>query len=309
MTRAIRIAVVGVGKIARDQHFPAIDASEDFELVASASLGDTFAGWPGFRSIEDMLAAVPKIQAVALCVPPQHRYQAARVALEAGKHVLLEKPPGATLAEVADLEALAAARGCTLFAGWHSRHAPAVRPAKAYLATHAPLAVQVNWREDVRQWHPGQEWIWQAGGLGVFDPGINALSIVTEILPSALFLRQATLAIPANRDAPIAAGLRLQDASGLCVEAEFDWRQNGRQCWDIVVQSAAGELKIADGGARLWIDGVEQALGREEEYPSLYRRFARLIKAGGSDVDLAPLRHVADAFMLGRQQRVAAFHY
>jgi D-galactose 1-dehydrogenase len=40
----------------------------------------------------------------------------------------------------------------------------------------------------------------------------------------------------------------------------------------------------------------------------LYRRFAEIIKAGRSDVDLAPLRHVADAFMLGRRKFVEAFH-
>ena len=41
----------------------------------------------------------------------------------------------------------------------------------------------VTWKEDVRHWHPGQQWIWEAGGFGVFDPGINALSIVTKIMP------------------------------------------------------------------------------------------------------------------------------
>ncbi len=50
----------------------------------------------------------------------------------------------------------------------------------------------------MRQWHPNQEWIWQAGGLGVFDPGINALSIITHILPRALFITKATLEFPEN---------------------------------------------------------------------------------------------------------------
>jgi D-galactose 1-dehydrogenase len=39
----------------------------------------------------------------------------------------------------------------------------------------------------------------------------------------------------------------------------------------------------------------------------LYERFAEIIQAGRSDVDLAPLRHVADAFMLGRRKVVEAF--
>ena len=47
-----------------------------------------------------------------------------------GKHVFLEKPPGATLSEVADLQALADAKGLSLFASWHSRYAPAVEEAQ-----------------------------------------------------------------------------------------------------------------------------------------------------------------------------------
>jgi D-galactose 1-dehydrogenase len=305
---AIKLAIVGVGKIVHDQHLPAIAANPDFALVASASRNNTVEGLPGFTSIEAMLAAVPDIDAVSLCMPPQYRYAAAHAALTAGKHVFLEKPPGATLSEVADLEALAASRGLTLFTSWHSRYAPAVQPAKAYLAANAPSSMHVIWKEDVRHWHPNQDWIWQAGGLGVFDPGINALSIVTEILPSQIFLAGASLEFPENRDAPIAADLHFQDAGALRVHAEFDWRQTGKQSWDIIVETAKGQVKLSDGGARLWIAGEEQPLDKEAEYPSLYRQFAVLVKAGRSDVDVAPLRHVADAFMLGRRKVVDAFH-
>ncbi|SEO04807.1 D-galactose 1-dehydrogenase [Duganella sp. CF517] len=307
-TSPIKLAIVGVGKIVHDQHVPAITANTDFALVASASRNNTIEGIPGFKSIEEMLAAMPEIEAVSLCMPPQYRHAAAHVALTAGKHVFLEKPPGATLSEVADLEALAAANGVSLFTSWHSRYAPAVQPAKAYLAAHPPINMQVTWKEDVRHWHPNQDWIWQAGGLGVFDPGINALSIVTEILPSLVFLTGATLEFPENRDAPIAAELHFNNAAGVPVHAEFDWRQTGKQSWDIVVGTAQGEVKLSDGGARLWIDGKEQPLEKEAEYPSLYRRFAGLVKSGGSDVDVAPLRHVADAFMLGKRKVVDAFH-
>jgi len=307
-TSPIKLAIVGVGKIVHDQHVPAITANTDFALVASASRNNTIEGIPGFKSIEEMLAAMPEIEAVSLCMPPQYRYAAAHVALTAGKHVFLEKPPGATLSEVADLEALAAANGVSLFTSWHSRYAPAVQPAKAYLAAHPPINMQVTWKEDVRHWHPNQDWIWQAGGLGVFDPGINALSIVTEILPSLVFLTGATLEFPENRDAPIAAELHFKNAAGVPVHAEFDWRQTGKQSWDIVVGTAQGEVKLSDGGARLWIAGEEQPLEKEAEYPSLYRRFAELVKTASSDVDVAPLRHVADAFMLGKRKVVDAFH-
>jgi predicted dehydrogenase len=82
-------------------------------------------------------------------------------------------------------------QGVTLFASWHSRFAAGVPAAKAWLATHDIRAVDIQWREDVRRWHPGQTWIWEAGGLGVFDPGINALSILTEIMPREVFVTDA----------------------------------------------------------------------------------------------------------------------
>lgn len=305
---AIKLAIVGVGKIVHDQHLPAIAANPDYQLIASASRNNTVDGIPGFKSIEEMLAQMPEIEAVSLCMPPQYRYSAAHAALTAGKHVFLEKPPGATLSEVADLEALAASKGLTLFTSWHSRYAPGVQPAKAFLAEHAPSSMHVIWKEDVRHWHPNQEWIWQAGGLGVFDPGINALSIVTEILPERVFLSGASLEFPDNREAPIAADLHFQSAGALRVHAEFDWRQTGKQSWDILVETAKGQVKLSDGGSRLWINDVEQPLEKEAEYPSLYRVFADLVKAGRSDVDVAPLRHVADAFMLGKRKVVEAFH-
>lgn len=304
----INIAIVGVGKIVRDQHLPALAKNADYRLIAAASRHGTVDGIDNFKSIEAMLEAVPGVEAVSLCTPPQYRYEAARTALAAGKHVFLEKPPGATLSEVADLEALADEKGVSLFASWHSRYAPAVEAAKTFLASTAIRNVRIIWKEDVRHWHPNQEWIWAAGGLGVFDPGINALSIMTHILPRPVFITSATLEFPENRDAPIAATIAFSDAEKLDVAAEFDWRQTGKQSWDIVAETDAGEMVLSEGGAKLAIDGKIVHEEPEQEYPMLYRRFAEIIKAGRSDVDLAPLRHVADAFMLGRRKFVEAFH-
>ena len=308
MPQQINLAIVGVGKIVRDQHLPAVAADPDYRLVAAASRHGRVEGIDNFASIDEMLAAVPSIDAVSLCMPPQYRHEAAAKALAAGKHVFLEKPPGATLSEVADLAALAESKGLSLFASWHSRYAPAVEAAREFLAGTRIRSMRVTWKEDVRQWHPGQEWIWQPGGLGVFDPGINALSIVTRILPRPVFATAATLEFPENRAAPIAASIRFTDAAGLDLEAEFDWRQTGRQRWDIVALTDAGEMLLAEGGAKLSLDGRLVHEQPEQEYPMLYRRFAGIIRAGQSDVDIAPLRHVADAFMLGRRKVVEAFH-
>lgn len=304
----IRIAIVGLGKIARDQHLPAIAANPAFTLAATVSPHEPgLAGTPHFHGLDDLLASGLAFDAVALCTPPQVRHALASAAIAHGVHVLLEKPPGATLSEVAALDAQARARGITLFASWHSRYAAGVARASAWLADRTLKRVSIAWREDVRVWHPGQAWIWQPGGLGVFDPGINALSIATHILPSPIFLTSALLKTPANREAPIAAELQFSDHAGTPIAMDLDWRQTGPQSWDIEVETDAGTLALSRGGAALIFPG-ESLSGDDGEYRGLYAHFAALIAVGQSNVDIAPLRLVADAFLLGRTEAVAPFH-
>jgi D-galactose 1-dehydrogenase len=306
---AIRIGIVGFGKIARDQHLPALAADPNFELVAVTTRSPGApAGIPGFRDMSDMLSNVPGMHAVSFCTPPQGRYALARQALEHGLHVMLEKPPCATVREIDDLTTRARNSGLALFASWHSRTAPAVDAARQWLANRTIRKMVVSWKEDVRQWHPGQRWIWQPGGLGVFDPGINALSLVTAIHPRAIFVSEAVLYFPANRDAPIAASLKLADGNDATIHAEFDFRQVGEQIWDIVVETDAGQLRLGHGGATLQIDGRAVATAPSAEYPTLYRRFADLVRTRGVDVDLAPLQLVADAFLVGCRETVDPFH-
>jgi L-arabinose 1-dehydrogenase len=307
MTSVVKLAVAGIGKIARDQHLPAIAAQPGFELVACASRNASVDGVRNFPDIEALLAAVPEIDAVSLCAPPQVRYAQALAALDAGKHVMLEKPPGASVSEVLALRDIARSRGCTLFASWHSRAASAVEPARAWLASKTVRAVEVRWREDVRRWHPGQQWIWEPGGLGVFDPGINALSIVTRILPREFALREATLTIPSDTSTPIAAELDCVDTGGAPVRALFDWRHGPVEEWAIDVDTDAGRLEIREGGKRLSIAGQAVELGGEREYPALYERFHELIVSKQDDVDVRPLQIVADAFLLGRHVATDAF--
>jgi D-galactose 1-dehydrogenase len=303
----IRIAIVGLGKIARDQHLPAIAGTEGIELAAIVSRNASLDGVAHFTTIEEMLAKAPDIDAVALCTPPQVRRAQAAASLAAGKHVLLEKPPGATVSEIAPLVTAAAQSGKTLFATWHSRFAPAVEPARSFLAERGIRSVVINWKEDVRVWHPGQAWIWQPGGLGVFDPGINALSILTRILPRPIFLTAAELSFPANCAAPIAANLTFSDSLATPIRAEFDFRQTGPQSWDIEIETDIGRLTLSLGGAKLFHDGRALLDGKDAEYPGIYRRFVDLIGRGASDVDLVPLAHVADAFLLGRRVEVEPF--
>ena len=232
-------------------------------------------------------------------------------ALRAGRHVMLEKPPGATLAECHALTAKAQADGLSIYATWHSRQADMVAAAKDWLSNKKLKSLTVTWKEDVRRWHPEQDWIWEPGGLGVFDPGINALSIMSEVLPDPIHVSSAVLEVPENCQTPIAATIDFTHPDGAEVQATFDFRQEGEQIWSMTAETDQGTLVLSEGGARLAIDGTEHLaeadLSLTGEYPRLYKRMAELVHQGDIDMDLAPMRHVADAFTLGRRITVDAF--
>jgi D-galactose 1-dehydrogenase len=299
------VCLVGIGKIAVDQHVPAITASPDWSLAATVSRAGTVAGVAAFTDFDKMLAERPDVPVISLCLPPLPRFAYAQKAIAAGRHVMLEKPPGATLAEVHELRALAEQAGVTLFATWHSRMAKGVAAARAYLAGKTVTAGHINWKEDVRRWHPGQDWVFEPGGMGVFDPGINALSILTEVLPAPVHLTDAVLRYPANKQTPIQADLVFSGG----ITASFDWLKQGHQMWEITLHAGSDTVHLTEGGNRCVINGVGAAQTALDEYPALYARMAQLLRDRQSDVDLAPMVHVADAMTLGRREVAEPFAF
>ncbi len=301
----IRIAILGYGKIAADQHLPAIHGNDRFELVATSSrsgqgVARTFTDW------RELIRSVEGLQAVAITTPPGPRFEIARACILAGLHCLLEKPPTAGLAEIAELECLAQAQPVTLFTTWHAQHHKTVDAAAKALAGKRIKSLEIRWHEDVHKWHPGQQWIWQPGGFGVFDPGINALSIATRIFPGGLFVQSAELQVPANAQTPIAVDIVFSSptADGP-LQASLDWRRSEGEEWTIAVETADGiTVRLEEGGARLVLNGEARSDDGAGEYPDIYRTFAGLIDQHRSLVDVAPLRLVADCLLVGRITRV-----
>ncbi|WP_338505337.1 Gfo/Idh/MocA family oxidoreductase [Sphingomonas kaistensis] len=305
--KPIRTAIIGFGKIAEDQHVPAIAGNPRFELAASVSRQGNGPA-PNFISAEDLLASGLEFEAAAITTPPGPRFEIARLCIERGLHLLLEKPPCATLGEVEELRRLAAAKGTTLFTTWHAQHNGGVAAAKKLLAGQRLKSMRITWHENVHKWHPGQQWVFDAGGFGVFDPGINAFSVATAILPAPLFVREGTLYFPANAHTPIAAELSFTSpAADGPLSASFDWRKTDGEEWTILIETADGaHLKLLDGGARLQLNGDEVAASGIGEYPDLYATFADLIDRRESLVDAEPLRLVADSLLVSKREMVDA---
>lgn len=306
----IRMGIVGIGKIARDQHIPCIAANPAFELLAVASRNSTVPEVASYRSLEEMLTHVPQLDAVAICSPPQAHYEAAKLVLGSGHHVLMEKPPCASLTQLDSLLSLARLHGRSLYQTWHSQYAGAIEPAARLLEQRRVRQVRITWKEDVRRWHPGQNWLWEPGGFGVFDPGMNALSIVTKLIREPIYPRNALLFVPENRSSPIAAEVYLTTDTGLPILGSFDFRQSGPQSWNIDIDTDAGAVRLSAGGGLLTLgdEPVPSEPGSlDAEYAALYRRFHELIVRGESDVDTRPLQLVADIFLVAKQITVESF--
>jgi predicted dehydrogenase len=308
--RPIQLGLVGVGKIARDHHIPSIAANPSFRFMAASSRNAQTPGVRNFRSIGEMLAQLPELEAVAICTPPQMHYEAARLALINGKHVLLEKPPCTSMTQLLHLESLAAVHAVTLYQAWHSQHAHGVATTAQLLQQRKLAGVRVTWKEDVRKWHPGQSWIWEAGGFGVFDIGVNPISILTRVIAEPIFPHSATLYVPANCETPIAATVQLRTASGVAILLELDFRHAGTQTWAIDMETDRGALKLMAGGGRLTADNAPVPMDESSlagEYKSIYRSFAALVADRRIEVDVRPMQLVADIFLIARRVVVEPF--
>lgn len=303
-----KIAILGFGKIAKDQHVSSIAETQGLELVATISRrGDAPDGIPCFKDIDALAASGVEVDAIAFCTPPRGRLADAMTAIDNGWDLLLEKPPAATLAEIHALAKYAEMAGRVIFTTWHSQYNPAVDAAANYIADKQITSFQIIWKEDVRKWHPGQEWIWQAGGFGVFDPGINALSIATKICPRPLVIERALLEFAENHQTPIAAHLKFGGALANVGTATFDWRETEKETWEIAIDTETEKLLIDKGGRELWINDRLSVSGPSHEYQLIYRLFAELLETRKSLIDLTPLQLVADAFLIGQYRRIEEF--
>ena len=308
-----KIAVIGIGKIAQDQHLPVIDKSPDFELAACVSTrGIGHGGVPVFKSPAELYKAMPEVKLVSICTPPGVRHAYVREAIDAGKDLLLEKPPTPTITEFEDLVAYGVKKGRVLFQTWHSRYNAAVDTAKLILKDEGVASVRIDWRESVRKWHPGQELVWEPGGFGVCDPDINAMSIFTKIMPFPVFVEKAHLRFPANRQTPVDVEITFKSAEKHApkLSAGFNWLEESGEIWTIAIETRKGtKLNLERGATVLTVDGKKTVANPTEEYEAIYERFAKLLKKGKSEMDGSPLRLIGDAFLLGARENVEEFHW
>jgi predicted dehydrogenase len=128
------VGVVGVGALGR--HHARVYASLAGVVLTGvydvdAERAEATAGRHGCPVFDRLRDVVEGVDAVSIAVPTVDHHRMARVFLDAGKDVLVEKPIAATLAEADDLIAAADARGAVLQVGHIERFNPATEVLRA----------------------------------------------------------------------------------------------------------------------------------------------------------------------------------
>lgn len=138
--RRLRIGVLGCGPIAQAAHFESCTKARNAELFAICDVADdlrermaaTFAPNRSFSDYRAMLDD-PDVDAVIIATADSFHVEASRMALEAGKHVLCEKPLGVSVEEVEGLRAAVEVSGKILQVGHMKRFDPGIESAKAFV--------------------------------------------------------------------------------------------------------------------------------------------------------------------------------
>ncbi|MFL6767660.1 MAG: gfo/Idh/MocA family oxidoreductase, partial [Sphingomicrobium sp.] len=111
-----------------------------------------------------------------------------------------------------------------------------------------------------------------------------------------------------NAQTPIAVEAELASpAADGPLTCSLDWRRSEGEEWTVAIEAKDGlNVRLERGGADLIVNGEPQSCEGMGEYPSIYARFVDLIDNRQSDMDVSPLRLVADCLLVGRRVQAGA---
>jgi len=141
----IRTAVIGVGYLGKfhAQKYAQLDSSELVAVCdASLEIAQNIADEHDVPAFTDYHELIGKVDAVSIVVPTQKHYEVAKVLLENGIHVLLEKPITSTVEEAEELVKIADEKKCVFQIGHLERFNPAVLALEDEL--DQPLFIESN---------------------------------------------------------------------------------------------------------------------------------------------------------------------
>ena len=342
MADQLRIGMIGCGEIAV-QTAKGIQAAErarhtmvmDTDARVAADLGGTY-GVPHTTGVDELLAS-PDIDAVYIAVPHHLHAPLTIKALQAGKHVLVEKPIATSLAEADAMIAAAQAAGKTLSVAYLAQVDPAAQALRRLIADGAigkVVGTRIVYRGDKPEtyWHGGYsgriqtDWRTSKGksGGGVLIMNtihdLNTLRFVTGLEVTRVYCEYDTYTTPVEVEDYIALTYRY--ANGAIGTLEAGSAIRGRDPLREVnrIYGERGQVLFANpprifpgsdvGGLRPgeWQDVPIAAGSRPGDRAAMIDGFADAVRAGEAppvraEDGRAALAIAAAAYRSGREHR------
>jgi predicted dehydrogenase len=300
---AVRLALVGCGRIAQVAHLPAIEKADGVELVAVADPGEAVAAAVARRygipaAYTDHHDAFRDADAVIVAAPDRFHHAIASDALRAGKHVLVEKPLASSSAEAEALAALVDGTGLVLQVGAMKRHDQGLQFAKTFV--------------DERLGQPRSFTAWYR--IGDLRPGIEATLFPRVYADEQARTTEAGFKADRRRYLLATHGAHFFDTIryllGDVTEVVAKHRQDGRdQTWQLLLTLANGVI----GTVSITVDvpgvptegleifGSDGSVRIDTPFP--FYRLASTVQAYANGETVAPVRTDGDAY----ERQIEAF--
>lgn len=284
--KKIRTAVIGVGYMGRF-HAEKLAASAAAELVAvadaDAARAREIAAALGCAHEADYKTLLPRVDAVCVAVPTEHHHAVVRACLEAGVHVLVEKPLARTLAEADSLLELARAKGLVLQVG----HLQRFNPAFQALVAEGGLPLFI----DIERLAPFKE---RGTDVDVIlDLMIHDLDLVLALARAPLEQVSAS-GFRVLTDAIDIANARIEFADGSIASVSASrvsqapvrklrvFRHDGYVSADLQGQKLRHVRRGRAGGSNAGVDVSEQGFERIDELRAQAEDFLRAVRDGAA---------------------------
>lgn len=231
---AVRVGVVGTGAVSQLVHLPVLAERGDVELLAVADADTPKARAIGERfDVErivdvDALCNDADVEAVFICTPNHLHEEQAVAALQAGKHVLVERPMALTAAGAKRVLAAAKEANRTVVVGMSHRFRPDVSALRSFVAggelgrVYAARVAWMNRRVQVRRttWRQRPE---EAGGGAFMDLGVQSLDMALWLLGMPRITRVKAVLAFDEGEVEDAATVLAETDDGVALSLEVSW--------------------------------------------------------------------------------------
>jgi len=317
----ISVAIAGLG-FGESVHLPALFANKGLFLPPSLwhPRSDRLKeackanNLEGYERWEELLSD-PAIKGVIIATPPAPRFQMAKEALLAGKHLLLEKPVSLFTHEIAELQRIALQSNLIVAVDFEYRAVPLFMQAKRLLDEGAignPWFIKLDWLMGSRS-NPSRPWNWyssaQEGGGVIGALGTHAFDILHWLFGPTKQISGLISTSINERVNPKTGKIMTVDSEDVCL-AQLNLQtpygkqdlpvqlslssiaQRGRGCW-LEMYGSEGTLLLGSSNQKDYVHGFNlKASRRGEAFKDIQPDDDLIFTTTWSDGRIAPVKRI-----------------